>query len=157
VHVVRVSIDIAAPPERCFDLARDVEAHVRSAGPTRERVVAGRTTGLLELGDAITFEARHLGLRRRLSAVVTSYDRPRFFQDRMTRGAFRFLEHNHHFYRNADGGTHLVDKLRFEVPYGPLGWLIGRYVVGPHLRRFLLRRAQWLKAEAETKAGSESA
>lgn len=149
MHVVRVSIDISAPPERCFDLARDVDAHVRSTADTGECVVDGRKNGLLELGDTVTFEARHLGVRRRLSAVVTSFDRPTFFQDRMTRGAFAFLEHNHHFHPNPDGGTHMVDKLRFRVPYGPLGWLIGRLIVGPHLRRFLVRRGQWMKAEAE--------
>ncbi|MDB5326297.1 MAG: cell division protein [Phycisphaerales bacterium] len=149
VHVVRVSIDIAAPLERCFDLARDVEAHVQSAAATGERVVDGKRTGLLELGDTITFEARHLGFRRRLSAVISAFDRPTFFQDRMTAGAFKSLEHDHHFTANADGSTHMVDNVRFQVPCGWPGRLVGRWIVAPHLQKFLIQRGQVLKTMAE--------
>ena len=153
--MVHVSIDIAAPIERCFDLARDVDAHVRSAADTGERVVDGKRTGLLELGDTVTFEAKHLGVRQRLSAVISAFDRPNYFQDRMTAGAFKSLEHNHHFAANADGSTHMVDKLRFQVPYGPLGWMIGRWIVAPHLRKFLIGRGEWLKAAAERSQAAE--
>jgi hypothetical protein len=38
---------IRAPIERCFDLARSVDFHVRTAEHTREHVVAGRERGLL--------------------------------------------------------------------------------------------------------------
>lgn len=74
---VVIETRIAAPIERCFDLARDVDAHVRSSAATRERVVGGRTTGLLELGDTVTFEGVHLGVRQRLTSRITEFDRPR--------------------------------------------------------------------------------
>ncbi len=149
MYTLRVTTRIAAPPPRCFDLARDVDAHLRSAADTGERVVAGRTTGLLELGDAVTFEARHLGVRQRLSAVVTAFDRPRHFQDRMTAGAFRSMQHDHHFDRTPDGGTVMVDVVRFAAPLGPVGWVAERLVLAGHLRRFLTRRGLALKAAAE--------
>ena len=55
---IRIATSIDAPPERCFDLARDVGAHVRSTAGTGERAVGGVTIGLLELGDEVTWEAR---------------------------------------------------------------------------------------------------
>jgi hypothetical protein len=50
-----VETRIAAPVERCFDLARDVDVHLRTAASTGERAVGGKTSGLLELGDVVTF------------------------------------------------------------------------------------------------------
>lgn len=60
---IRIETAIAAPPERCFDLARDIDAHVRSTAGTHERAVGGVTTGLMGLGDEVTWEAKHLGVR----------------------------------------------------------------------------------------------
>ena len=143
--------DIAAPTERCFDLARDMDAHLESAADTGERIVDGRLHGLMELGDTVTFEARHFGVRQRLTSRITAFDRPRYFQDRMVRGAFRFFEHDHTFDTLPGGRTRMTDVLRFRVPLGLLGWPVGRWIVGPHLRRFLLQRAGVLKTSAERK------
>ena len=51
---------IRAPIERAFDLMRDVDAHLQSAPASNERVVAGRTSGLFEAGDEVTWEAKHM-------------------------------------------------------------------------------------------------
>ena len=97
MYTLTVTIWINAAPTRCFDLARSVDVHLQSAAGTGERVVAGRSSRLLELGDEITFEARHFGIRQRLSDRITRFEPPLFFQDRMIKGAFRFLAHDHLF------------------------------------------------------------
>ena len=147
VHL-RVSTDIAAPPHVCFDLARSVDAHLASAEDTGERAVGGKTTGLLGLGDEVTWQARHLGVTQRLTSRITASEPPHFFQDRMTRGAFRSFEHDHRFVSDASG-TVMIDELRFAAPLGPVGWLVERLVLTPHLRRFLVRRGAALKRMAE--------
>jgi ligand-binding SRPBCC domain-containing protein len=149
MHTVRVTTHIAAPPPRCFDLARSVDAHLQSAADTGERAVAGKTTGLLDHGDIVTFEARHLGITRRLTSRMTAFEPPFYFQDRMVDGPFRCFEHDHWFDATAEGRTVMVDVVQFSVPFGPLGWLAERFVLGPHLRRFLVRRGVALKAMAE--------
>lgn len=150
MHQLRVTTIIRAPIERCFDFARSVDAHVTSASATNERVVAGRMSGLLEFGEVVTWEARHLGVTQRLTSRITVFDRPRFFQDRMERGAFKKLEHDHVF-KSIDAMTTemMIDVVRFEAPFGPIGWLAERLMVGPHLRQFLVARAASLKAMAE--------
>jgi ligand-binding SRPBCC domain-containing protein len=152
VHVIRVVTDMPASPERCFDLARDAAAHVRSASDTGERIISGRASGLFELGDEVTFEARHFGIRQRLTSRITAFDRPNFFQDRMLRGAFRFLEHDHRFQALPNGRTRMTDELRFIVPLGWLGWPVGQWVIRPHLRRFLETRGRFLCSLAEGEA-----
>lgn len=146
-----VTTRIAAPIDRCFDLARDVDAHVRTSAGTGERVVAGRLTGLLELGDSVTFEGVHLGVRQQLSARITELDRPRMFVDEMTRGAFASMRHVHDF-RNDGGITVMTDTLTWRSPLGILGRIADVLVVRRHLRGFLETKQAALKAMAEAGA-----
>ena len=39
-----------------------------------------------------------------LTSRITAFRRPLFFQDRMVKGAFKFLEHDHHFEPRNVGG-----------------------------------------------------
>lgn len=140
---------IAAPPERCFDLARSIELHMRSTAHTGERAIAGRTAGLVELGDEITWHARHLGVWQSLTGRITAYDRPRYFQDTMLRGTFQSLRHDHFFEPEA-GGTLMRDVLELSAPLGPLGWLAERLFLTAYMRRFLEARNRVIKEVAES-------
>ena len=135
---------IAAPPERCFDLSLSVEIHLDSTAHTGERVVAGPTSGLLGPGDTVTWEARHLGRRRRLTVRITAHDRPRTFRDEMVRGPFRRMRHDHRFEPEA-GGTRMLDAFEFSSGFPPLDAL----VLAPHLRRLLLQRNAMIREAAE--------
>jgi len=150
---IELTTYIAAPPERCFDLARSVELHARSTAATGERAVGGKTSGLLGLGDEVTWRARHLGVWQSLSGRITAYDRPRHFRDAMLRGAFARLEHDHYFEPAADGGgTVMRDRFEYAAPLGPLGRLAERLFLTAYLRRFLEGRNRELKAVAESDA-----
>jgi ligand-binding SRPBCC domain-containing protein len=148
MYKLRVVTSIAAPPAVCFDLARSVDAHLASAAGTGERAVGGKTAGLLELGDEVTWQAKHLGFTQRLSSRITEFRPPSYFQDRMTSGAFRSLEHNH-FFDPQEGGTLMTDVLFFAAPLGRLGWIAERMFLARHLRVFLVRRGFALKQMAE--------
>ena len=146
--VIRLETLIHAPPERCFDLARDVGAHTESTARTRERAVGGVTSGLLGPGDEVTWEAIHFGVRQRLTARVTRFEPPHLFEDEMVRGAFRSFTHRHEF-RPADGGTLMVDTFRYASPLGVLGVLADKLFLERYMRRFLAERAAHLKRAAE--------
>ena len=131
--VIELATFIRATPERVFDLSRDVGAHVASAEGTGERVVGGKTTGLLELGDEVTWEAVHFGVRQRLTSRITRFDRPRSFRDSMVRGAFARFDHDHVF--EADrGGTLARDVFDFTSPLGLLGRVVDRVVLEGYMR-----------------------
>lgn len=146
--VVETRID--APVETCFDLARDVDAHVQSSAFTGERVVEpGKLHGLLEQGDLVCFEARHLGIRQRLCARITEMERPRRFVDEMVRGAFLSLRHVHEFTATAGGGTVMVDTITWKSPFGLLGSVADAVVLKRHMRWFITTKQQFLKRAAE--------
>ena len=142
---------LAAPPERCFDLSRSVEAHLHSTSRSGERVVGGVRAGLLNLGDEVTWEARHLGVRQRLTSRITQFDRPRHFRDSMVRGAFARFDHDHFFEATATG-TLVRDLFDFAAPLGPLGWAAERLVLTAYMTRFLTERNEDLKRLAESEA-----
>jgi ligand-binding SRPBCC domain-containing protein len=151
---IELSLVVAAPPSRCFDLARSVEAHLRSTTATGERAVGGRTAGLLGLGDEVTWRARHLGVWQELTSRITGFDRPRYFRDSMVRGAFARFDHDHYF-EPANGETLLREVFDYRAPLGPLGRLAERLFLSAYMRRFLLARMQELKALAESDAWVE--
>ncbi|UQA56326.1 SRPBCC family protein [Polyangium aurulentum] len=140
---------IAAPPERCFDLSRSVEAHLHSTSRSGERVVGGVMSGLLGLGDEVTWEARHLGVRQRLTSRMTQFDRPNHFRDSMVRGAFARFDHDHFFEATATG-TLVRDVFDFDAPLGVLGRAAERVFLTAYMRRFLVERNEDLKRLAES-------
>jgi len=147
--IIRLFTSIAAPPERVFDLARSIDAHQRSAEGTHERAVAGVTHGLIGMGDEVTWEARHFGIRQRLTVRVTEFERPARFRDIMVSGAFKSMKHDHEFIPRPPG-TLMVDRFEFESPFGILGRIVDRIFLFAYMRRFLRRRNQVLKALAES-------
>lgn len=149
---IRVTIDIGASPEVCFDLARSVDAHVESTRDTHERAVAGVTTGLLALGDQVTWRARHFGITQELTSRITAFDRPNHFRDEMVRGAFRRIVHDHYF-EAQPAGTRMVDVFAYSAPMGPLGTLAERLFLTAYMARLLEARARVLKQLAERGAG----
>ena len=86
--VIQLETKIDSPPDRVFDLARSIDAHMASTEGTNERAIGGRTSGLIEIGETVTWEARHFGVRQRLTVRVTSFDRPHSFSDEMISGAY---------------------------------------------------------------------
>lgn len=153
MSIIRTDIEILAPPDRCFDMARSVDAHVASTRGTGEIAVAGLTSGLLSLGDTVTWRARHFGVTQQLTAKITAFDRPRHFRDEMTRGAFASLCHDHYFEPTARG-TRMIDVFDFTAPFGLLGTAVDRLFLARYLRTFLEERGRALKRFAESDAGS---
>lgn len=147
-----VETRIAAPIELCFDLARDVEAHLKTSSSTGERAVGGKTTGLLDLGDVVTFEAVHFGIRQRLTSKIVEFDRPRRFVDEMVRGAFASLRHIHEFV--VDGASVVMrDTLTWRSPLGFLGVVADKLFVEGHMRAFMVKKQTELKEYAERTTG----
>jgi ligand-binding SRPBCC domain-containing protein len=146
---ISIQTMIKAPVERCFDLARDIDFHTQSLSETEECAVAGRTSGFIELGETVTWEGRHFGIRQRFTSKITAFDRPDYFQDSMIAGAFREFVHDHRF-ETRDGGTIMIDEVNFWSPLGPLGQFVDWLFLKSYMQRLLVDRAKSIKTEAES-------
>ena|ERR1044071_8804761 len=141
---------IKAPAELCFDLSRSVDVHTESTSHSRERAVAGVTSGLMGLGDTVTWEAVHLGFRQRLTSKITAFDRPRMFIDEMQRGAFTRWHHAHIF-ESRDGGTLMIDEVDYASPLGVLGRVADALFLKSYMTRLLATRNEYIKKVAEAR------
>ena len=135
---IELSLQIHAPLERCFDLARSIEVHLLGAEQTGEMVEQGGvTTGLMGIGDSVRWRAKHLGLWRHLTSRITALERPTYFQDTMTQGAFRSMQHDHFFQYVAPEVTEMRDRFRFSAPIPGVGWLVEQLILRRYMRQFL--------------------
>lgn len=82
-------IYVEAPIHVCFDLTRDVRIHIETTMKTKEKAVGGVTSGLMEAGDSVTWEAGHLGVKQRLTAKITEMEKPYYFKNVLVKGAFK--------------------------------------------------------------------
>ena len=121
-------------------LSLSIDLHMESTARTGERAIAGVTRGVIGPDERVTWRGRHFGLWLTHESKITRYERPRYFRDEMVRGAFRSFRHDHWFEALANGETLMRDELRFEAPYGVLGWVAERVVLRRYLERFLKER-----------------
>lgn len=143
---------IRAPIERCFDLARSVEVHLAGNVHWGEGAVAeaGVTAGLVGMGQRVTWRAKHFGVRQRLTSEITVMDRPAYFEDTMTQGAFQSMRHQHFFRSLSSEETEMRDVFCFAAPLGILGRLAELVVLRCYMQVLLRERIAAIQEIAES-------
>ncbi len=147
--VIELTTEVLAPIERMFDLSRSVELHMASTAHTGERAVAGVTSGLMTLGQEVTWRARHFGIWQHLTSRITAFERPFHFRDSLVRGVFQRFDHDHFFEQRGEI-TVMRDVFDFQSPLRILGHIADRLFLIEYMRRFLLTRHALIKTVAET-------
>jgi len=146
---IRLETSIHAPPERCFDLSLSVDLHAQSQAYAHERPIAGVLAGEMRLGDTVTWEAVHFGVKQHLTSQITAYERPSRFTDEMVAGIFQQLHHTHLFVPQPYG-TLMIDVFTFQAPLGVLGRLAEILFLTRYMRGLLQSRNRYLKQVAES-------
>jgi ligand-binding SRPBCC domain-containing protein len=145
---IELEITIKAPVERVFDLARCIDLHAETMDKYGEKAVGGVTAGLINLGQTVTWEAAHFGVRQRLTSRITIFDRPRHFQDVMVSGAFKGFTHDHFFTENGTQ-TVMKDLFDYTAPWGILGRVADALFLKKYMRKVLSERNELIKRIAE--------
>ena len=147
--IIEIETRINAPIEIVFDLSRSIDLHVKSTAHTNEKAVAGCTSGLIGLGEEVTWEATHFGVRQHLTTRITQFDRPRHFRDSMIRGAFRRFDHDH-FFESIETGTLMKDVFDYTSPMGLLGRIADALFLSRYMMRLLRIRNDLIKSVAQS-------
>lgn len=140
---------IAASPARVYDLSRDIDAHEASMADSGEKAVGGTTEGLLELGQTVTWRARHFGFTFHMTSQLTEAIPPDRFIDEQLEGPFGSWWHLHVFEANDDG-TLMTDTVRYEAPFGWVGLALDRVFLRRYLIKLISQRNEFIKERAES-------
>ena len=147
--LIKLSTTIHAPMENVFNLSRSIDFHLKSASKTNEKVIAGRSSGLIELGETVTWKGKHFGLHLTHKSLISHFDYPNSFTDEMVEGNFKKFKHIHKFDSNGKS-TIMKDYLEYSLPLGRLGEFIDHTLIKKHLTNFLTIRNNSIKKKAES-------
>jgi ligand-binding SRPBCC domain-containing protein len=152
--IIHILTKINAPKEICFDLSRSIDLHQVSMESTNEKAIAGRTAGLIEMGEEVTWQATHFGIKQKLTSKITRFDFPNSFRDEMVAGAFKKFTHDHVFLAK-NGVTEMQDIFDFESPFGWLGKFFNYLILEKYMTQLLTQRNQTIKEIAENRKWKE--
>lgn len=139
---------IAAPVRVCFDLSRSIDLHKISTAHTNEQAIAGTTSGLINMGEFVTWRARHFCIWFEVTSKITSYKANESFTDEMVKGPFKSIKHVHNF-EPQNAGTLMTDVFYFQSPFGVFGTIADKLVLKGYLNKLLTQRNRVIKEYAE--------
>lgn len=148
MSLIEIKTLINADIQTCFDLSRNIDFHTASLIHSKEKAIAGKTSGVIELGEWVTWEAHHFGIKQQLTSKITEFERPHYFVDEMVSGAFKSFKHEHIF-KTKQNQTLMVDKFQFQSPFGILGKIANVVFLKRYMTKLLTTRNAFLKLKAE--------
>ena len=143
-----------APIEIVFDLSRSIDFHMHTQKRHHEVAVKGKTSGLSELGDTVTWHARHFGIPQYLTAKITQFDRPYSFRDSMVKGSFKSFDHDHFFKVEGDK-VHAIDIFDYESPLFWIGNIADSLFLKRYMTKFFERKNQITKEVLDSGAWNQ--
>ena len=146
--IIQLETTINADQEVVFDLSRSIDLHQISTAQTNEKAIAGKVSGLIELGESVTWQAKHFGIIQRLTSKITEMKSPDYFVDEMVSGAFKSFRHEHIFKQNG-GRTLMIDIFTYISPVGILGRLVDKLFLRKYMTNLLEKRNEVIKYYAE--------
>jgi ligand-binding SRPBCC domain-containing protein len=139
---------IEAPQQRVFDLSRSIRLHKDSMTRFEEKAISGTVTGLVQMNDEVTWQAKHLFKTRTMKVRITALKSPDFFCDEQREGDFTSLKHEHYF-KPVENGTIMIDQFYYTLPYGTAGKVVNAIYLEKYMTRLLKERNEFLKKVAE--------
>ena len=121
------NLSVITPPEMDF----------RILHPTDEATYAGML---------IDYKVKPLlGISLYWQTKITIVDKPNSFMDLQLKGPYSLWEHSH-FFIPQNGGVLMKDRVRYRLPFGPLGDLVHKLVVKKKIEGIFDFRRQKLES-----------
>jgi ligand-binding SRPBCC domain-containing protein len=127
VHTLEAQATIRQPRERVFAFFSDAANLERITPPRLRFRILTRLPIPMAEGSLIDYWLVLRGIPFRWRTRIDVWEPPLRFVDRQLRGPYALWEHEHRF-DEAPGGTRVSDRVRFALPFGPLGELARGFV-----------------------------
>ena len=86
---INLTTKINASKQIVFDASRNIDIHQQSASPSKEKAIAGVTSGLINLNETVTWRGNHFGFYLTHKSRITAMNLYYYFVDEMEEGHFK--------------------------------------------------------------------
>lgn len=119
-HHLSRRLELPHPVEKVFDFFSKAENLGRITPPSMHFRVLTPGPIAIATGTLIDYELRVFFFRLRWRTEIVNWDPPHQFVDSQLRGPYRVWVHTHRFMPTSKG-TAVLDDVRYELPFSPLG------------------------------------
>lgn len=123
VHVFRTELLIRRARPEVFDFFAKASNLERITPPFLRFHIKTPEPIVMRQGTLIDYTLRIHGVPAGWKTEIAEWEPPYRFVDRQLKGPYSLWHHTHAFTEEA-GGTRMVDEVKYEVPFGPLGDLV---------------------------------
>lgn len=148
MNQIKITTTIKAPIEIVFDTCRNIDIHQYSASKTNEKAIAGKTSGLINKGETVTWKGKHFGVYIQHESIISEMEFPIYFADEQLKGHFKSFKHEHIFIQN-ENQTIMTDILEYETPFSVFGKQFNKLILENHITKFIIHRNIILKELSE--------
>lgn len=141
-HVLERSQRVAAPAEQAFALYADAHNLEPMTPPWLHFQVTTPGEITMAAGALLDYRLRLHGFPISWTTRIESWDPPHGFVDTQLKGPYSLWHHTHEFEPDGENATVIHDRVRYAIPFGPLGELANLLFVRRDLRRIFDYRAE---------------
>ncbi len=135
IHVLERSQRIERPLDEVFPFYADAGNLQRITPPWLGFEVTTPQPIEMRLGALIDYKLRLHGIPVRWRTRIESWDPPHRFVDAQLSGPYALWHHTHTFRPDGKRATILGDRVRYAIPFGPLGEVARELFVAHDLER----------------------
>ena len=84
------------------------------------------------MGETVTWQATHFGIRQKLTSKITAFKCPYHFRDEMQKGTFKRFAHDYYFEEIENEKTLMRGVFDYESPF----WIFGKIADALFLEKY---------------------
>lgn len=135
IHTLEREQRVEIPIDKAFAFYGDARNLERITPPWLGFEVTTPAPIEMGIGTLIEYRLRLHRVPVRWRTRIEAWEPPRRFVDVQIKGPYSLWEHTHTFEEDGPGATIIEDRMRYAIPFGPLGNLAERLLVRRDLRQ----------------------
>lgn len=144
LHTLRREQWIPRPIEDVFDFFADARNLEEITPPWLGFRILAMNSGFISKGTEIRYRLRWHGVPIHWKTEIRLWDSPYRFVDVQRSGPYKLWHHTHSFEAH-EGGTRMIDVVRYRLPFGLLGRVVHAWKVREDVRRIFDYRQQRIR------------
>lgn len=140
------------PPEKVFPFFKDAHNLEKITPPTLNFKIKRMSSSEIQQGTEIDYKIKIHGIPAKWKTEIDEWQPPYKFVDNQKLGPYREWHHTHEF-RPFCGGTLVVDKVRYRLPLGYVGWVLGTNFIHKDVEHIFSFRRKYISTIDVLKKG----